>query len=70
MIQELVRSDVAEGKEGVPITLLLQVVDEHCKPLNGARVDIWYCDATGVYSNYPGQGDDSEHQISTEGRPS
>lgn len=65
---KLIRSDVAEGKQGVPITLLLQVVDERCKPLNGARVDIWHCDATGVYSNYPGQGDDSEHQISTEGQ--
>lgn len=64
----LVRPDIAEGKQGVPITLLLQVVDERCKPLNGARVDIWHCDATGLYSNYPGQGDDSRHPISTEGQ--
>ena len=64
----LVRPNIAEGKEGVPITLLLQVVDERCKPLNGVRVDIWHCDATGVYSNYPGQGDDSAHPISTEGQ--
>ena len=24
----------------------------------GARVDIWHCDASGVYSGYAGQGDD------------
>jgi protocatechuate 3,4-dioxygenase beta subunit len=65
---KLVRPNIAEGKQGVPITLLLQVVDERCKPLNGARVDIWHCDATGVYSNYPGQGDDSAHPVSTEGQ--
>jgi protocatechuate 3,4-dioxygenase beta subunit len=64
---KLVRSNIAEGKQGVPITLLLQIVDERCKPLKGARVDIWHCDAKGVYSSYPGQGDDSEHPISTEG---
>jgi protocatechuate 3,4-dioxygenase beta subunit len=65
---KLVRSNIAEGKQGVPIVLLLQIVDEHCEPLNGARVDIWHCDATGVYSNYPGQGDDPQHPISTEGQ--
>ena len=64
----LLRPNIAEGKQGVPITLLLQIVDAGCKPLNGARVDIWHCDATGVYSNYSGQGDDPEHQISTEGQ--
>ena len=47
----LVRPNIAEGKQGVPITLVLQIVDAGCKPLNGARVDIWHCDATGVYSN-------------------
>lgn len=65
---KLVRSDITDGKQGVLITLLLQTVDAHCMPLSGARVDIWHCDASGVYSNYPGQGDNSEHQISTEGQ--
>ena len=52
----LVRPNIAEGKQGVTITLLLQIVDAGCKPLNGARVDIWHCDATGVYSELPGAG--------------
>lgn len=63
----LVRSDITEGKRGVPVTFRLQVVDESCAPLENARVDIWHCDASGLYSNYSGQGDDREHPTSTEG---
>ena len=54
---ELERSDIAEGREGVPLTVRLQVVDRECRPLAGKRVDIWHCDAQGLYSGYPGQGD-------------
>ncbi|WP_348629746.1 hypothetical protein [Mesorhizobium sp. M7A.F.Ca.US.011.01.1.1] len=31
----------------------MQVVDADCRPLAGARVDIWHCDAQGAYSGYP-----------------
>jgi len=31
------------------------VVDAQCKPLSGARVDIWHADATGVYSGHANQ---------------
>lgn len=51
----LVRDDVTEGKEGMPLRLRLQVVDQGCDPLPGARVDIWHCDADGAYSGYPRQ---------------
>jgi protocatechuate 3,4-dioxygenase beta subunit len=54
---ELERQDITEGREGVDLTLRLQVVDESCLPLPNARVDIWHCDAKGHYSGYPGQGD-------------
>jgi protocatechuate 3,4-dioxygenase beta subunit len=54
----MVRADVTEGRPGVPTELQLQVVDAMCRPLANARVDIWHCDATGLYSGYPGQGDD------------
>ena len=47
----LVRSDITEGKPGVPLRLDLQVVDAtSCRPMTGAVVDIWHADATGVYS--------------------
>jgi protocatechuate 3,4-dioxygenase beta subunit len=54
---KLVRADVTEGRPGVPTELQLQVVDAMCRPLSNARIDVWHCDATGLYSNYSGQGD-------------
>jgi protocatechuate 3,4-dioxygenase beta subunit len=46
-----VRRNITEGKPGVPLTLRLGVVDvSTCTPIKGAAVDIWHCDAGGVYS--------------------
>ncbi|MFD7446917.1 intradiol ring-cleavage dioxygenase [Streptomyces sp. NPDC059909] len=48
-----IRKDITEGKEGIPLTLRLKVIDaETCKPLRNAAVDIWHCDALGIYSGY------------------
>lgn len=52
------RVDITEGRPGIPMRVRLQVVDANCIAMPGARVDIWHCDATGVYSGYAGQGDD------------
>lgn len=52
--EALNRSDVREGKAGVPLRLVLrvsQVSSGACMPLEGAVVDIWHCDAEGVYSD-------------------
>lgn len=51
------RRDVTEGKAGLPLTLTLTVVNvnSNCTPVAGAIVEIWHCDAQGVYSEY-GQG--------------
>jgi protocatechuate 3,4-dioxygenase beta subunit len=54
---ELERQDITEGRKGVPLVVRLQAVDAQCRPLARARVDIWHCDAKGIYSGYPGQGD-------------
>ncbi|TGS57800.1 protocatechuate dioxygenase, partial [Mesorhizobium sp. M1D.F.Ca.ET.183.01.1.1] len=54
---KLERSDITEGRSGIGLAVRLQVVDASCRPLVGARVDIWHCDAQGHYSGYPGQGD-------------
>jgi protocatechuate 3,4-dioxygenase beta subunit len=49
----MVRADIAEGKAGTPLRLRLQIVDAAaCTPQQRARVDIWHCDAAGVYSGY------------------
>jgi protocatechuate 3,4-dioxygenase beta subunit len=51
----LVRADITEGRAGLRLTVRLQVVDAACKPVENARVDIWHCDASGLYSGYANQ---------------
>jgi protocatechuate 3,4-dioxygenase beta subunit len=51
-----IRSDPSDGsmKEGVPLQLALrvhQISGSECTPLAGAMVDIWHCDALGLYSD-------------------
>ncbi|WAZ22965.1 intradiol ring-cleavage dioxygenase [Streptomyces cinnabarinus] len=48
-----IRRDITEDKEGIPLVLNLKVIDnETCKPIANAAVDIWHCDALGIYSGY------------------
>ena len=64
---KLVRADIAEGRPGVPLALRLRVIEAgSCTPITGARVDIWHCDARGIYSAFPGQGD--SHNIDHTGK--
>jgi protocatechuate 3,4-dioxygenase beta subunit len=45
------RRNIRDGRPGVPLTLRLTVVDvSTCRPIKGAAVDIWHCDAGGAYS--------------------
>jgi protocatechuate 3,4-dioxygenase beta subunit len=51
-----IRSDPADGsvRAGVPLALTLRVSSvgaAGCTPLAGAMVDVWHCDAAGVYSD-------------------
>src|SRR3989442_1083318 len=51
-----IRSDPSDGsvKEGLPLQLALRVHEirgQACTPLPGAMVDIWHCDALGVYAD-------------------
>ncbi|MET8981248.1 intradiol ring-cleavage dioxygenase [Streptomyces sp. NPDC004539] len=51
------RRDVTEDRPGIPLTLALKVIDaDTCRPVPNAAVDIWHCDAVGVYSGYEGMG--------------
>jgi protocatechuate 3,4-dioxygenase beta subunit len=48
-----IRRNITEGMAGVALTLRLAVVNAStCKPIRGAVVDIWHCDADGVYSGF------------------
>ena len=61
---KLVRTDIRDGKAGVPLTLRFRVIEAGpCSALSGARVDIWHCDARGIYSAFPGQSD--THNLDT-----
>lgn len=49
-----VRRDIVEDRPGVPLALALTVVDSNsCEPIRDAAVDIWHCDALGLYSGEP-----------------
>jgi protocatechuate 3,4-dioxygenase beta subunit len=53
---ELLRSDITEDKPGVPLALRIALLDARtCAPIKNAAVDIWHCDAAGVYSGYTKQ---------------
>lgn len=52
----LLRADITEGRPGLPLQLRLQVVTADCRPVAGARVDVWHCDAQGVYSGVENLG--------------
>jgi protocatechuate 3,4-dioxygenase beta subunit len=48
-----IRSDVREDREGTPLRLALRVRDAAgCEPIENAVVEIWHCDALGVYSGF------------------
>lgn len=49
------RRDITEGKAGLPLSVVVQVQSESCAPLKDVAVDVWHCDAAGVYSGFPGQ---------------
>ena len=53
------QGSAAERLPGVLLDLVLRVTtpsEEQCRPLHGARVDIWQCNAQGVYSDVPELG--------------
>jgi protocatechuate 3,4-dioxygenase beta subunit len=55
-----IRSDPRSGQvtAGVPLRLAFRVsriAGASCAPLQGAKVDVWHCDATGLYSDVAGR---------------
>ncbi|MFF5405017.1 intradiol ring-cleavage dioxygenase [Streptomyces misionensis] len=54
---ELFRKNVVEDRTGIPLLLVLRAVDNAtCEPLRNSAVEIWHCDASGVYSGYTQTG--------------
>ena len=68
---QLNRSDIRSEpsdhsvKEGVPLTLNINIAsvgNSSCSPIEGVQVDIWHCDANGVYSGVSDQSFDTTGQ--------
>lgn len=50
---ERIRRDITEGRPGIPLHLDIAVIDAiQGRPIPDAAVDIWHCDAGGVYSGF------------------
>ena len=51
------RSDLREDREGMKLTLRLRVIDQATQtPCPGALLDLWQCDANGLYSGFLAAG--------------
>jgi protocatechuate 3,4-dioxygenase beta subunit len=50
---EAIRTDITEGKAGMPLRLALTVVNANrCAAIASASIDIWHADAGGNYSGF------------------
>jgi protocatechuate 3,4-dioxygenase beta subunit len=58
------REDITEGKTGVPLRLMLNIVNvnNQCAPILTAMVYVWHCDKDGYYSGYNQNGADLRGQ--------
>ncbi len=53
-VRSEMRKDIREDRKGKEMTLRLKFANAtDCKPVEGATVEIWHCDADGAYSGYP-----------------
>ncbi|RWS01585.1 intradiol dioxygenase-like protein [Dinothrombium tinctorium] len=51
--EDLVRSNITDGKPGVPLTLdIVITAADVCLPISGAKVYVWHCDNRGYYSGF------------------
>ena len=52
---ELTRRDIRAGRPGLPLVIVFTVQNARtCRPIKGADVEIWHCDARGEYSGFEG----------------
>ncbi|MDJ0377109.1 hypothetical protein [Cryobacterium sp. PH31-L1] len=47
-----IRSDLREDRPGTQLDIAFRVWDANCTPLPNSVVEIWHCDAGGVYSGF------------------
>lgn len=44
------RCDISDGWDGLPLLMQLRVLDQQCRPVVGAIVEVWHTNHTGGYS--------------------
>ena len=67
LVRSDIRSDPSSGavKQGAPLVLtfsVLQVSSNTCRPLQGATLELWHCDAAGIYSDVTDPGFNTKGQ--------
>jgi protocatechuate 3,4-dioxygenase beta subunit len=65
---DAIRSDIREDRDGTLLRLGVRVRDaERCEPIENAIVDVWHCDALGLYSGFEAAstGEGSERDDNT-----
>lgn len=61
IVHELIRQNLTDKAPGVPLELNIEVIDINtCAPLPGAAVELWNCNAEGLYSGFTGFDLDKE----------
>lgn len=48
--------DIAGDRVGTPLTIQIHFEDCEAGPIVGADIEVWYCDASGTYSEYSNNG--------------
>lgn len=59
--QDSTGEDISEGYKGLPMLLCLRLIDSNCDPLANHTVEVWHCDANGVYSGDTSESADSDN---------
>ncbi|KAM0724316.1 hypothetical protein Q7P37_000198 [Cladosporium fusiforme] len=58
---KVIRKDLVEGQEGVPLYVDIQMIDTNtCEPLVAVYLDFWHCNATGVCNSIVSDGNSDE----------
>ncbi len=57
LVRQDIRQDLTTSviKTGLPLNMLISVINADCDPIPNVLVDIWHADKDGIYSGYAGQ---------------
>ena len=59
--QDSTGEDISEGFTGLPMMLCIRLIDSECNPLANHTIEVWHCDANGVYSGDTSESEDADN---------